>query len=98
MALLKKRDPESHKGDHGKVLIVGGSKDYIGAPALAGMAALRTGCDWVTIACPEKVAWAINSMYPDLITKKFPGDIFHFEDVKHIIDLSESFDAVLIGN
>jgi len=98
MALLKKREPESHKGDHGRVLIVGGSKDFIGAPALAGIAALRTGCDQVVIACPEKVAWTINSLYPDLITRKFKEDRFYFDHVKDIIELAEDFDAILIGN
>jgi len=98
MSLLKKRDLESHKGDHGRVLIVGGSKDFIGAPALAGIAALRAGCDQVVIACPEKVGWAINSIYPDLITKKFEEDFFYFDHVKKIIDLAEDFDAILIGN
>ena len=36
---LPRRSPDSHKGDNGKVLAVGGSKDYAGAVALAGLAA-----------------------------------------------------------
>ena len=50
---IKRKD---YKGQNGRVLIVGGSKDYIGAPALAGLAALRTGVDIVTICAPEKTA------------------------------------------
>lgn len=86
------------KGDNGRVLVIGGSKEYVGAPALAGMAALRAGVDWVTIAAPEKAAWAINSLYPDLVVKKFEGDFFNWDNVKEVIELAEDFDAVLIGN
>jgi NAD(P)H-hydrate epimerase len=70
---LMERKKISHKGENGYLLIIGGSEDYVGAPALAGLAALRAGCDSVTIAAPEKVAWSINRLTPDLITKKFPG-------------------------
>ena len=34
---LKKREKNSHKGQNGRVLIVGGSSEYSGAPALAGL-------------------------------------------------------------
>ena len=61
----------SHKGDFGCVLIVGGSLHYAGSPILNGLAAYAAGCDLVTIAAPEKVAWAINSYNPDLITLSF---------------------------
>lgn len=95
---IAKRRKTSHKGDNGKVLVIGGSKDYIGAVALAGIAALRSGCDMVVIAAPSKVAWAVNCLYPDLITKKFEGNYFSDKDVNKIIKLSEDFDVVLIGN
>ena len=55
------------KGQNGKVLVIGGSKDYVGAPAFAAMAALRTGIDIVTVCAPEKVAWTINSFSPDIL-------------------------------
>lgn len=95
---IKKRDNDSHKGDHGRVLVIGGCEDYIGAPAMAAMAALRVGCDVVIVAAPEKVAWAINNIYPDLITKKFKGEFFNWDNVKDVIEFSDNFDAVLIGN
>ncbi len=93
-----KHKKTSHKGENGLALIIGGSKDYTGTLALAGLAALRTGTDIVTIAAPEKVAWAINALSPDLITKKFKGEYFTKKHVKDILKLSKGFDAVLIGN
>ena len=99
MKLIKKRELWSHKGDHGKVLVIGGSKDLVGAPALAALAALRTGVDLSIVAAPEKIAWTINGYSPDLITKKFEGDFFNWDNVKNVIELCENgnFDAILIG-
>ncbi len=54
---------ESHKGDNGIVLVIGGGP-YIGAPALTGFAALRTGADLVYIATPKRAATAITSFAP----------------------------------
>jgi NAD(P)H-hydrate epimerase len=57
---------DSHKGDNGTLLIVGGGP-YYGAPALSSFAAQRTGIDLVYIATPKKVAKAITSYSPLLI-------------------------------
>ena len=95
---LKRHKKSSHKGDNGRVLIVGGSIDYVGALILAGSAAFATGVDIVTIAAPSNVAWAINCFDPDFITKKFKGDYFKSSQSRDIIKLSKRFDAVLIGN
>jgi len=95
---IPKRKKTSHKGDNGKALIIGGSRDYVGAVALAGLAALRSGADWVTIAAPEKIGWAINALSSDLIVKKYKCDYFSLKYSDEIIKLSNGFDAVLIGN
>ena len=54
--LLPPRVPWGHKGTFGHVLVVGGSKDYPGAPALSGQAVLRGGAGLVTVAVPECIA------------------------------------------
>ena len=95
---LPKRRKESHKGENGLVFAVGGSENFVGAVALAGLAALRSGCDLVKIIAPEKVAWAINAYSPDLVTMKLKGSYFklkHFELIKNSM---EKFDVLLIGN
>src|SRR3989338_8351482 len=96
--VLPKRKATSKKGDNGKVLAIGGSKEYVGAIALAGLAALRTGVDWVTVAVPEKVGWAINALSPDLVVKKYKGDDFCVSRAKDILKFEKNFDVVLIGN
>ena len=95
---LPKRIPYSHKGENGRVLVIGGSIDYVGAVLLAGMAAFRTGVDRVVIAAPEKVAWAVNTLSMDFITKKFSGNYLREEHAKELIRMSEDFDVILIGN
>ncbi len=95
---LRNREKESHKGDNGSVLIVGGSLDYMGAVLLASIASFRVGVDKVVVAAPEKVAITVNSFAPDIITKKFAGDFFYEKDSDEIIKMSRDFDVVLIGN
>lgn len=94
---LKNRDLKSHKGNNGRLLIIGGSKDYSGAPAIAGMAAIGAGCDLVYVVSPEKSAEAIKSTSPDLIVKSLEGDKLSLSHLESILDVSENVDAVLIG-
>ena len=86
------------KGDNGRVLVIGGSKDYPGAPFLSAMAALRIGADLVAVACPAKAGWAINALSPDIITRKFDCDYFTTKQAKDVSEFAGKFDAVLIGN
>jgi NAD(P)H-hydrate epimerase len=62
------RPEESRKGDFGRVLVVGGSETYSGAPAFNALAALRCGADLVHVLAPRRAADLIASYGPDLIT------------------------------
>lgn len=94
---LKNRSEDSHKGNNGRLLIVGGNEDYSGAPAIAGMAAIGAGADLVYVASPEKSAEAIKSTSPDLIVKSLKGDKLSLAHADEILELAEKVDAVLIG-
>ena len=61
---LPKRAAQSHKGDYGRALIVGGSRGMAGAVALAGMSALRGGAGLVTLAVPEQIVSTVASLNP----------------------------------
>ena len=61
------RNLNSRKGDNGKVLVVGGSYMYHGAPILSSLAALRTGADLVYTAVPKVNAQASRAISPELI-------------------------------
>ena len=96
LSLLYRRNAISKKGDSGKVLVIAGGA-YAGAPALAGMAALRVGCDIATIAAPKSVFNSISSFSPELIVKKLSGDVLSETDVPYLIELIQSHDSVIIG-
>lgn len=53
-AFLPPRPPDGHKGTFGTALVVGGSRNYTGAPLLAAQAAYRAGAGLVNLAAPEE--------------------------------------------
>jgi len=93
----KTRTANAHKGDFGRLLVIGGSKVFSGAPALVSLAALRTGVDIVYLAAPAKTAYAVSSISPDLITLKLKGDHLTADNVTALQPYLETVDAVVIG-
>lgn len=87
---------ESHKGDNGRVLIIGGGP-YIGAPAMTALAALRTGSDLAYIATPKRAERAISTFSPNLIVKDLNSEFLTPEDIPVIRELLHSCDTVIIG-
>ncbi|MGL6298428.1 MAG: NAD(P)H-hydrate dehydratase [Methanobacteriaceae archaeon] len=106
---LNTRDSKSHKGNNGKILIVGGSSTYTGAPGISGLAgasamggleastAISSCVDIVKIACPKHCKIALESYSPDFIVHGLDGDNIGMTNVNDIIYLSGEVDAVLIG-
>jgi hydroxyethylthiazole kinase-like uncharacterized protein yjeF len=87
---------KSHKGDNGIVLIIGGGP-YIGAPALSGLAALRTGVDLVYIATPKRSWKSIAAFSPNFIVKDLTSDILTQKDAPLIEDLLQKCTGVILG-
>src|SRR6516165_6794979 len=71
-SLFKPRKRDSHKGDFGHVLVVGGAPGKTGAAAMAGLAALRMGTGLVSVACSDP-----SRLAPELMTE--PLDKFDLE-------------------
>jgi NAD(P)H-hydrate repair Nnr-like enzyme with NAD(P)H-hydrate dehydratase domain len=65
--LVPELTTEMHKGEAGRIGIIGGSTEYTGAPFYAGIAALKTGCDLVHIFCPQTASIPIKCYSPELI-------------------------------
>ena len=64
-SMLPARPLGGHKGTFGRVLVVAGSRNFVGAAYLAGGAAARSGCGLVTLAVPEWQRIAIASRLPE---------------------------------
>nr|GAT47267.1 YjeF-domain-containing protein [Mycena chlorophos] len=65
--LIPPLDGSLHKGQSGRVGVLGGALDYTGAPYFAAISALRFGCDLSHVLCSPTAAGAIKSYSPDLI-------------------------------
>ena len=90
------RDPASHKGDHGEVLVIGGGP-YTGAPALAARAALKAGADLVRVTCPTSVAHEVQGYSEDIILRPVQGTEFEPGHVGPVMEFAAEHDALVIG-
>lgn len=97
LLVKKPRAGSAHKGDFGRLLVIGGSEVFSGASALVSLAALRTGVDIVYLAAPAKTAYALSSVSPNLITLKLKGDHLNVGNMKELQPHLESVDAVVMG-
>ena len=91
------RSPTAHKGDFGRLLVIGGSEVYSGAPTLVSLGAMRTGVDLVYLAAPSKTAYAISSMSPDLITIKLDGNNLKPSSMETLKPYVSTVTAVAMG-
>ena len=97
--VYKKREPWAHKGNYGKLLVIGGSKRYQG-PIFAGLAAYRTGCDLVFMIGPQRPMDIAASYSPHLITEPLEGDQLESKHIETILKMLDEVKAtaVVIGN
>ncbi|MBN2432859.1 MAG: NAD(P)H-hydrate dehydratase [Acidobacteria bacterium] len=68
----RKRD--THKGNYGHLLVVGGARGKTGAAKMTGMAALRSGAGLVTVALPERYMGQVISDCAELMTEPLAAD------------------------
>ncbi|MBU0676917.1 MAG: NAD(P)H-hydrate dehydratase [Verrucomicrobia bacterium] len=99
-ALLPRRRRASHKGDYGKILLIGGAQGYAGAITMAARSAVRAGAGLVHVLVPEGIANIVAGSTPEVMVSRGPeteigslsADLWK-EWRTHIDD----FDAILIG-
>ena len=91
--LLPRRPDDMHKGHRGRLLIVGGSERYTGAPALSALGALRSGAGVVTLLSLQKVCDVCAARLPEVIYCP-EDDRFQW---KHSALSQKNINAVVIG-
>jgi NAD(P)H-hydrate epimerase len=95
---VRPRGKFSHKGDNGRLLIIGGSSRYAGAPSLAALAALRVGIDLAVLMVPSSIALAVRKYSPTLVVVPLPSEgILDGSCIPVIKEELKSADAVVIG-
>ena len=98
--LLPRRAPDTHKGDVGRVLILGGSVGLAGAAALCVRGALRVGAGLVTLGVPKSLQEPMTMKLTEAMLKALPetkDGSLSAEGFGLILDLIEHADAVALG-
>ncbi len=94
---LPKRKWSTRKGRAGRVLVIGGSRDYVGAPILAAFAAEAAGVDLVFIAGPPNVVSSATAKKPTLIPVRLEEDYLSPRSLDKLLPFIEKVDAIAIG-
>lgn len=89
-SLLSRRQRNSHKGNYGHVLVVGGEQGMSGAVRMAAEAAARIGAGLVTVATRKAHAATIAATRPELM-------VHGVEDVRELDALLHRANVVAIG-
>ena len=87
---LKKRESNSHKGDYGRILIIGGDIGMGGAGILASEAALMSGGGLVTLASQKETIKPSLLRAPEVMTQ----DVSTPKDLSRCLDQK---DTILCG-
>ena len=87
---LKKRESNSHKGDYGRILIIGGDIGMGGAVILASEAALMSGGGLVTLASQKETIKPSLLRAPEVMTQ----DVSTPKDLSRCLDQK---DTILCG-
>jgi len=87
---LARRHSDSHKGDYGHVLVIGGDKGFGGAALLAGMSAGRSGAGLVSVATHASHAASFIAHCPELMVKAI-------EDSNDLVNLFSAASVVVLG-
>ena len=93
-ALLEKviieRSRTSHKGDYGRLLLLGGTYPYGGAIIMAALAAVKSGAGLVTVGTDRENILALHSHLPEAMA-------FSLQDQQLLKEQLEKAEVVLLG-
>lgn len=97
--ILTKRDSDSHKGDYGKALIIGGSKGLTGAPIMSAQAMLKSGSGLITLMCAESLNTVFETVLKEVMTLPLSDNegIISRDNKEKILERISVSDSCLIG-
>ncbi|MDX2447588.1 MAG: NAD(P)H-hydrate dehydratase [Desulfobacterales bacterium] len=91
--VLQRRDPNTHKGRTGHLLVIAGSPGKSGAAAMTAMSAMRAGAGLVTLGAPKSLNPVLEAQVTEVMTYALP------ETTDHMLDTSamDALQALLTG-
>ncbi|KAI4345581.1 hypothetical protein L6164_012689 [Bauhinia variegata] len=106
-AITPPLDPSRHKGQAGKIAVIGGCREYTGAPYFAAISALKIGADLSHVFCTKDAAPVIKSYSPELIVHPVLEESYSIRDedkrsiaskvLSEVDKWMERFDCLVIG-
>lgn len=103
VSALPLRNLHSSKKDNGRVLIIGGSDLFHGAPILASTAAyntlgaLRVGAGYAITCVPKNIVESVRELSPNIIVRPLSGRIISPHDFATLSKEAKKADAIVIG-
>ncbi len=97
--LLPKRKSDAHKGDFGRVFVLGASKGMAGAVCLSALGALRCGCGLLNVGVPESLYTVVATKLTEAMTmgySEYDGK-FSLMDSQSIIERVNLSDVTGFG-
>ena len=94
MPLFSKRDPEGHKGDYGRLLMICGSIGMAGACIMAAKAALRSGVGLLNVAVPHALYPILAPALPEAVFTLYDTDESMEQRIGEVLALA---DACVVG-
>jgi ADP-dependent NAD(P)H-hydrate dehydratase / NAD(P)H-hydrate epimerase len=93
------RPKNGHKGTFGHALVIGGSRQFVGAPIFTAKAALNSGSGLVTLAIPESIYPMAAAQNPESLFIPLSETDGHFSSkaINEISPRLPEFDVVAIG-
>jgi ADP-dependent NAD(P)H-hydrate dehydratase / NAD(P)H-hydrate epimerase len=98
-SLLPARPQYGHKGTFGHALVLGGSRQYVGAPIFAAKAASFSGAGLVTLAVPNSIYPMVASQNPESLLLPLSESDGHFAEkaIEEITSHLHQFNSIAIG-
>lgn len=100
-------DRARHKGQAGKIAVIGGCREYTGAPYFAAITALKVGADLSHVFCTKDAATVIKSYSPELIVHPILEESYSVSDderasvsskiLAEVAKWMERFDCIVVG-
>ncbi|HBH12740.1 MAG: Putative carbohydrate kinase-like protein [Clostridiales bacterium 38_11] len=97
--LLPAREADTHKGDYGKLGVVGGKEGMSGSVYLAGLAALKSGTGLVYLIPPISIYEILSIKLNEVIIEKLSEsqEYLVYDDLDKIMKYSEKYDVMCLG-